>query len=87
MQPPSLWQFRPCLFRRHVLGVPVGPVRVALAAEAFFVLAVGCLGTPHRARQVACGAERSYSSVNASGQSRRDLLQHALRSAVPGAAC
>src|SRR6185369_1323471 len=44
-------------------------------AEVLFVLAVGSLGTPHCARQVACGAERRYAGVDASGQSRRDFLQ------------
>src|SRR6185369_3674193 len=73
-QPGSLRQLGPSLLRRHVLCVPIGPVGVALA-EVLFVLAVGSLGTPHCARQVACGAERRYASVDATGQSRRDFLQ------------
>src|ERR1044071_2384092 len=65
---------RPRLLSRHVFGVPIGPVGVALA-EALFVLAVGSLGTPHRASQVICRAERSHASIDATGQSRRDFLQ------------
>src|SRR5256885_8818044 len=67
-------QLRSRLLGRHVRGVPIGPVRVALA-EALLVLAVGSLGTPHRARQVAYGAERRHTGVDAPGQSRCDLLQ------------
>src|SRR5690242_7389044 len=44
-------------------------------AKTLFMRAVSSLGTSHRARQLACGAERSYASVDASGQPRRDLLQ------------
>jgi hypothetical protein len=62
------------LLRHHVRGVPVAPVRVALPG-ALLVLAVGGLRTPERARQVACGAERSRGRVDASGQPRRDLPQ------------
>ena len=52
-----------------------GPVLVALSPSALLVLAMRSFGTPKRARQVACGAERRHASVDASGQSRRDLLQ------------
>jgi len=44
----------------------VGPVRIALTG-AFLMLAMGGLGTPHRARQIACRAERSHATVNAAG--------------------
>ena len=53
----SLRQLLAGLLRHHILGVPVGPVRVALAG-ALLVLAVGGLRTPKRARQIARGAER-----------------------------
>src|SRR6185436_7776471 len=46
-------QVRPCLLRRHVFGVPIGPVLVAMA-KTLLVRAVGRLGAPHCARQVAC---------------------------------
>jgi hypothetical protein len=39
------------------------------------VLAVGGRRTPKRARQVACGAERSRGRVDAPGKPGRDLLQ------------
>jgi len=45
----SLRQFLAGLLRHHVLGVPGGPVRVALAGP-LFVLAVSGLGPPKRAR-------------------------------------
>ena len=71
----SLRQLFPGLLRRHILGVPVGPVLVALPG-ALLVLAVGDLRTPQRARQVACRAERSPGSrINTPGQPGRDLLQ------------
>src|SRR5437773_4457411 len=63
------------LLRRHVRGVPVGPVRVALPPAALLVLAMGGLRTPKSTREVACRPKRSHASVDAPGQSRRDLLQ------------
>src|SRR5271155_1057247 len=62
------------LLRHHVRGVPIGPVLVALPG-AFLVLAVGGLGTPKRARQVACGAERSRRGIDAPWKPGGDLLQ------------
>ena len=43
--------------------------------DALLVLAVGGLRTPKRARQVACGRERSLAGVDAPGKPGRDLLQ------------
>src|ERR1043166_31541 len=67
-------QVRPCLLRRHVFGIPIGPILVAMT-KTLLVRAVGSFGAPHRARQGACGTERSYARIDASGQSRCDLLQ------------
>src|SRR5436189_2464249 len=67
-------QLRPRLLRRHVRGVPVRPVRVALSG-ALLVLAMRSFGTTKSARQVAYGAERRHTGVDAPGQSRCDLLQ------------
>src|SRR5271167_1365521 len=67
-------QLCPSLLRHHVLGVPVRPVLISLA-ESLLMLSVGSLRTPKRARQVACGAERSRSRVDAPRKPGRDLLQ------------
>jgi hypothetical protein len=68
-----LRQFGAGLLRRHVRGVPVGPVRVALPG-AFLVLAVGGFRTSQRACQFICGAERSHTRVDAPGKPRRDSM-------------
>ena len=49
--------FVPASLRHHVLGVPVGPVGVALPG-ALLVLAVGGLRTLKHARQIACGGRK-----------------------------
>src|SRR6476619_6699335 len=63
------------LFRRHVRGVPVRPVLVALSSGALLVLAMRSFGTTKSARQVAYGSERRHTGVYAPWQTRRDLLQ------------
>src|SRR6267378_4318853 len=64
------------LLRHHVLGVPVGPVLVALPPGALLVLAVGGLGTPKCARQIVHRSESRRRGVDATGHPRRDLLEH-----------
>ena len=68
-------QLRAGLFGDHVLGVPIGPVRVALPSGAFLVLAVRGFRTPKRARQIARRSERRRRGVDPAGQPRRDLLK------------
>src|SRR6266540_3471167 len=70
----SRGQFLAGLLAHHVVGVPVGPVRVC-RADALLVLAVGGRRAPHRARQVACGAERSRGRVDAPGKPGGDFLE------------
>src|SRR5215469_4464051 len=70
----SLRQFRPGLLRHHVRGVPVRPVRVPLS-DALLVLPVGGLRTPERARQIACRREGRRRRIDATRQSRRELLE------------
>src|SRR5262245_39781464 len=71
----SLWQLSASLLRHHVRGVPVGPVLVALPGS-LFVLSVGGLRTPKRTRQIVRRRESRRCGVDATGQPRRDLLQH-----------
>src|SRR5882724_12052230 len=71
----SLRQLFAGLLARHVLGVPVRPILVALPPGALLVLAVGGLGTPKCARQIRRGCECRLSGVDPAGQPRRDLLQ------------
>jgi len=63
------------LLAHHVLGVPVGPVFVTLAAGALFVLAVCGRRTPKRARQIVRRRESRGRRVYATGQPRRDFLE------------
>src|SRR4030095_12918734 len=67
-------RFRAGLFGYHVLGVPIGPVRVSLTG-AFLVLTVSGLRTPKRTRQIAHRIERRRRGIDSSGKSGRDLLQ------------
>src|SRR5580658_2452690 len=62
------------LLPHHVLGVPIGPILIC-CADALLVLAMSGGGAPKRARQVACGPERSCARVDASGKSGRNLLE------------
>src|SRR5262245_34146666 len=68
-------QLRPCLLRRHVLGVPVRPVLISLPGP-LLVFAVRGLRTPKSICQVASGAEGSSGRVDPSGKPGGDLLQH-----------
>ncbi len=63
------------LLRHHVLGVPVGPVRIS-RADALLMLTVGGRRAPHRARQVARRPKRRRGSVEAPrGKPGRDFLE------------
>ena len=53
-------QVRARLLADEVLGVPVRPILIALAAGSLLVLAVSGFRAPKRARQVACGGQGSY---------------------------
>jgi hypothetical protein len=64
----------PVLASDDVSGVPIWPVLISLA-EALLMFAGGCFRTAECAREIACGAERSRSRVEAPGKPRRDLLQ------------
>src|SRR5262245_45716474 len=73
----SRWQVRAGLLRRHVGGVPGGPVLVLARPVkqvrppgALLVLGVGGLGTPKRARQVPRGCECGLSGVDPAGEPR-----------------
>src|SRR5207245_6843083 len=70
----SLRQLRAGLLCDHVLGVPIRPVGVSLAA-AFLVLAVSGLRTPKRAREIARRTEPRCCGVDATGKPRRDFLE------------
>ena len=76
----SLRQFFAGLLRHHVRSVPLGPVLVALPGS-LLMLAVGCLRTPERARQIVRRSERSLTGIDAPRQPGCDLLQQ-LRVAV-----
>jgi hypothetical protein len=60
------------LLPHHVLGVPVGPVRVCLT-DPLLVLTVR--RTTKRLSQIARGGERRRGRVDPAGEPRRDLLQ------------
>src|SRR3954452_3575878 len=70
----SLWQLSATLLCHHVRGVPVGPVRVALAGS-LLVQSVGSFRTPQRARQIVRRRERRRGGVDTTGQPRCDLLE------------
>src|SRR5437868_2683401 len=61
------------LLRYHVGGVPVWPVRIALA-RALLVLAVGCLRTPECAGEIGRRCEGRAGGVDEAGQPRGDFL-------------
>jgi len=62
------------LLGHHVRGVPVRPVLVALTGPGF-MLAMGSVRAPERAREVTRRRPRRRRGVDPSGQSRRDFLQ------------
>jgi hypothetical protein len=62
------------LLARHVLGIPVWPVRVGFPRPRL-VLSVGGRGAPKRARQIVRRREGCRRGVNATGQPRGDLLE------------
>src|ERR1700730_11763970 len=70
----SLRQLRPSLLRHHVLGVPVGPVRVR-RANALLMLSVRHRRAPHRVRQVVRRSEARRRGIYDAGQPRRDFLE------------
>src|SRR5689334_10278897 len=63
------------LLRRHVRRVPLGPVLIALAAEALLVLAVSLLGAAHRTGEVVRRGERRFVRVHAPREALRDFMQ------------
>jgi hypothetical protein len=70
-----LRQLHPAGLRRHVRGIPLGPVCILLP-DAFLMLAVGCRRTSHGAGHVTYRAERSRTGVNEPGKPCGDLLQN-----------
>src|SRR5258708_23186819 len=63
------------LFPDNVFGVPVGPVRIVLAAVPLLMLAMRGRRTPERAGKVRRRSERRFVRIDASGQSRGDFLE------------
>src|SRR4029079_8407861 len=63
------------LFCNHVGGIPVGPVLVALATGALFVLAMRGLRASKGIGQVDHRYELGLGAIDPAGKSRRDLLQ------------
>src|SRR5258706_2627099 len=70
----SCRQFRAGLFRHHVRGVPVGPVRVC-SADPILMLAVRDRRAPHRARQIRHRGEARRVRVDPTREACRELLQ------------
>src|SRR5262249_3605175 len=70
----SRWQLRPGLLADHILGIPAGPVHVALPGP-LLVLAMRGLRTAECAREVGHRGERDVVGVHTSGQSCGDLLE------------
>ena len=62
------------LFAHHVLGVPVGPVRVG-PADALLVLSVGRLGAAQCRSQVTGGVERGGGRIEAAREAIGHLLE------------
>src|SRR5271169_4112305 len=70
----SLRQFSAGLLADHVLGVPVGPVRVGLSRSRL-MLPVRSRRTPKGARQIGCRCECCRSGANAARQARGNFLK------------
>ena len=65
----------PCLFIDDVVGVPVRPVLIVLAAVALLVFAMGGGRAAQRCGEIGRRGERGVVAVDAAGQSRGDFLQ------------
>src|ERR1700735_5503549 len=63
------------LLAHQVLGIPVRPVLIVLAASALLMLAVGRSRTTKRARQILRRGEACRRGVDAAGQPCRNLLK------------
>lgn len=77
MVPPRAgptWGVGTGLLADHVLGVPVGPVRILLADE-FLVFPMGGGCAPQRTSQIGRRSEGGRSGIGTAGEPVRDLLQ------------
>src|ERR1700704_1868987 len=70
----SLRQLFAGLLARHVLGIPVRPIRIR-RADAVLVLAMRGRRTAKRAREIVRRREGRACGVYATGQPRRDFLK------------